>query len=190
VGFLSVYEAFVSGLNRPFSREPAPDVAADADGAPISANGTGDGWRCSCGAGPHASLPYRCAAGHPTPGNDFAMQHGAYRRTPLPDVRADVEAMVAGIVSDLGGESELSTLQRRIAEKLAGLEVQWQMFAHDIAVNGVLTPSGGVRRVHEAMLSTFYAWERAAQRLGLERRAKRLPRSISEAVMQAPEVEP
>jgi hypothetical protein len=149
-----------------------PPDAADSSATPFYANGDGGGWRCICGAGPHASLPDRCAAGHPAPGNEIAVQHGAYRRTPLPDVRADVEAMVAGIVSDLGGESALSTLQRRTAAKLAGLEAQWQMFEHDIAVNGILTPSGGVRRVHEAMLRTFYAWDRAAQRIGLDRRAR------------------
>ena len=51
---------------------------------------------------------------------------------------------------DLGGESELSTIERTYVGHLVGIERGLLLLGHDMAVRGPLTPVGGVRGGHDA----------------------------------------
>jgi hypothetical protein len=88
---------------------------------------------------------------------------------------------MSGVLSDQGGESELSTLEHSYIEKLGDIDTSIRLLTHDIAVNGLLTPGGRVREVYDKLLAGLAAFDRYAQRVGLERKAKRVP-SIAEAL--------
>jgi hypothetical protein len=108
-------------------------------------------------------------------GNSAARQLGLYaRQQPAPLVAA-AETLKAAVVADLGGAAELTALERAYLDKLCHVEVVLSLLATDIAQHGLLTPVGGVRRVHEAFLSACLTWDRLAQRLGTRRRQKRVP---------------
>jgi hypothetical protein len=160
------------------------DAAAGAE--PFNANGDGDGWRCACGAGRHAQDPHRCARGHVAVDNSIARQTGIYARVPPPEVKEAVEQLVAGVVSDLGGTSALSTIERGYIEKLGAVDATVRLLAHDIAARGLLTESGGVRRVHDAFLNAIDRWDRLAQRLGTKRRPRRVD-TLEAALAAEPE---
>src|SRR5262249_10134053 len=106
------------------------------------------------------------------PGNQAAVQTGIYSVRKRAEVQARVAAFTGGIVSDLGGESELSTIERAYIDKLGDVEVTLRLLADDIASRGLLTPVGGVRRAYEQFLRGIDRWDRLAQRLGMKRRAK------------------
>ena len=107
------------------------------------------------------------------PKNQLQREHGIYSRLPPPaDLREKVDALRAGVISDRGGESELSTLERSYVEKLGDIDVTIRLLTHDIAVHGLLTKSGGVRGVYDKLLAGLAAFDRYAVRVGLERRAK------------------
>ena len=69
-------------------REPSPEPAG-----PIPENGSGDGRR------PDGTF---------APGNQVARQHGLYAARQPAGLLADVERFTGHVVTDLGGESELS----------------------------------------------------------------------------------
>lgn len=109
------------------------------------------------------------------PANQGARTHGIYSRQPPPeDLRVKVAELRSGVVSDRGGEAELSTLEHSYVEKLGDIDVTIRLLTHDIAVNGLLTPGGRVRDVYEKLLAGLATFDRYAQRIGLERRAKRV----------------
>ena len=82
------------------------------------------------------------------------------------------DELMAGIVSDLGGESELSTLERSYVRKIADLEITIRLATADIARAGLLTPGGRVRDTYSALLAGIDRFDRLAMRLGLKRRTK------------------
>lgn len=107
------------------------------------------------------------------PKNQLQREHGIYSRLPPPaDLREKVDDLRAGVISDRGGDSELSTLERSYVEKLGDIDVTIRLLTHDIAVHGLLTKSGGVRGVYDKLLAGLAAFDRYAQRIGVERRAK------------------
>lgn len=108
-------------------------------------------------------------------GTQLARTHGLYAQKPLPaDIVESVEALRAGVVSDRGGASELSTLEHSYVAKLGDIEIAIRLLTEDIATHGLLTPSGRVRDSYEKLLAGLAAFDRYAQRIGLERRARRL----------------
>ena len=64
-------------------------------------------------------------------------------------------AFAAQVVTDLGGEGELSALERAYVAKLRDLEVTQRLLMADIAHRGLVTPAGGVRRPFAAFLSAI-----------------------------------
>ena len=161
----------------------------DAGAAPPRLNGNGDGWRCpTCGNGPHPLDADLCARGHFRAGNQVARQLGLYARQQPAELRERVDRLTAGILSDLGGEDELSTLERAYVGRLADVEVTLRLLAHDIAERGLLTPSGGVRRVYDQLLAGIDRWDRLTQRIGVKRRARRVS-SAMEATAAMPEID-
>ena len=116
-------------------------------------------------------------------GNRLAVTSGIYAVQKPAGVVEDVEELKAAIVTDLGGESELTTLERAYVGHLGDVEVTLQLLMQDIEARGLLTPVGGVRRVYDQLLSGIDRWDKLAQRLGLKRRTKRVP-TIDEYVRQ------
>ncbi|MDO8795204.1 MAG: hypothetical protein Q7J25_11350 [Vicinamibacterales bacterium] len=117
------------------------------------------------------------------PSNAVARKHGFYARHRLPpEVKAEVEAQRAGIISDLGGESELTTLEASYVDKLSDIEACIKLLTMDIAEHGLITGvrrekdgtvvGGRVRDVYDKLLAGLAAFDRYAVRVGLERRAK------------------
>jgi len=124
------------------------------------------------------------------PANQAARKTGIYARQQPPDLRLTADELMNGIVSDLGGESELSTLQTAYVRKLADVEITIRLLTSDIAANGLLTPGGRVRDVYDKLLAGLGVFDRYAMRVGLERRARRLNVAEEFAVLnreQAPE---
>jgi hypothetical protein len=119
------------------------------------------------------------------PKNQLQRQHGIYSRLPPPaDLRETVAALRAGVISDRGGDAELTTLERAYIEKLGDLEVTIRLLTQDIAVHGLMTKSGGVRNVYDKLLMGLAAFDRYAQRITLERRSKRV--ESLDALMKEP----
>lgn len=109
------------------------------------------------------------------PGNRLAVKAGVFSRREREPVEAAVADMRAGIVADLGGDGELTTLERAYVARLMDVEVTLQLLAADMVERGLITPVGGVRRIYESFLHGVDRWDRLAQRLGLARRARRVP---------------
>ena len=86
-----------------------------------------------------------------------------------------MDALIAGIISDRGGDEALSTLEKAYIRKLADVDITIHLLAADIARRGLLTPAGGVRNVYDKFLAGLDRWDRLAQRLGLGRRARQVP---------------
>ena len=115
------------------------------------------------------------ADGRFLPGNQVARQSGVFAVHQPPELLESADAFAAQVVADLGGEHELSALERAYVAKLRDLEVTQQLLMADIAHRGLVTPAGGVRRPFAAFLSAIDRFDRLAQRLGLSRRARQVP---------------
>lgn len=105
-------------------------------------------------------------------GNQLARTNGLYARHLPPDLQMRVDDFRAGVISDGGGTSELSAIKTGYIQKLAGLEGTLHLLVDDIARNGLFTPGGRVRPVYEKLLAGLAAWDRYAQRIGMERQTK------------------
>jgi len=64
---------------------------------------------------------------------------------------------------------------------LGDIDITIRLLTHDIATNGLLTPGGRVRDVYDKLLAGLAAFDRYAQRVGLQRRAKPV-QSLSEVL--------
>src|SRR5688500_11092102 len=71
------------------------------------------------------------------PTNQAARTTGIYARRHPPDLKEHAEALMSGIASDLGGESELTTLESSYVRKLGDIDITIRLLTHDIAVNGL-----------------------------------------------------
>jgi len=138
-----------------------PDTgASDAQSCP----------HCQASIGPDRDACSAC--GRFQPQNQAAVKAGIYSVQKGAAVRECADSLTRGIVSDLGGETELSTLQLSYVHKLADLEVVIRLLSADIVRRGLLTPAGAVRNTHPQLLATLTLFDRYASRLGLGRRAK------------------
>jgi ribosomal protein L40E len=172
--------------NRTLIATPAADAASEGTSPPtepIPANGTIDGVKvCKrCGA-ENAPTAGRCASCESwLARNQGARKTGIYAREQPPDLVMTADELEAGIVSDLGGVEGMSTLERSYVRKIRDLEITLRLLASDIARNNMLTPGGRVRDVYPAFLSGLATFDRYAQRVGLERRSRRvdLARALS-----------
>ena len=132
---------------------------------------------CSCGASVHSTKADRCANGHVLQGNQAALKHGvrAFETRgagALPaDLRQSVDEFRAQIIVDRGG-TDLSAIERGYIRRLGELETVARLLASDLAQRGLFTPRGSVRGTFTRWLETLDRWDRYAQRVGAERRAK------------------
>jgi hypothetical protein len=79
---------------------------------------------------------------------------------------------MAGVASDLGGAADLTTLQRHYVERIGETDVLIRLLVNNIETHGLFTSAGRVREVYDKLLAGMAAFDRYAQRLGLERRAR------------------
>lgn len=145
---------------------------------------------CSCGAGPHSTHAGICEKGHAMRGNQLHRTHGAFSFrdrgvAALPDpMRLSVEDFRDGIVRDLGGAEELSTIMHGHVRRLGELETTCRLLASHLAQHGIFTPRGRVRSAYTQWLLTLDRWQKVAERIGVERKLKSVP-SLSAYLAQA-----
>lgn len=135
---------------------------------------------CRCGATErNASNAQMCANGHFIAGNTARRLHGvrAFETTGrLPDVlRQTVEEFREAVLSDRGGASELSTLEAAYVRRLSEAETVARLLAADLAARGLFTPKGRVRNTFQRWTEAVGLWDRLAQRVGVDRRARSVP---------------
>lgn len=132
---------------------------------------------CACGATEHhATDEDRCVRGHLLVGNQTRRVHGVRSfettgRVPN-DVAQTVAEFRAGVIADRGGESELSTLDAAYIRRLSEVETVARLLAADLASRGLTTPKGRVRSTFTRWMECLDRWDRLAQRVGTDRRAR------------------
>lgn len=144
---------------------------------------------CSCGTTErHASNPDMCRNGHFVRHNSARRLHGvrAFETTGrLPDVlRQTVEEFREAVLSDRGGSAELSTLEAAYVRRLSEAETVARLLAADLASRGLFTPKGRVRNTFQRWTEAVSLWDRLAQRVGVDRRARTVP-SLRDYLHQA-----
>ena len=130
---------------------------------------------------PSVPAPGRHANGRFAPANVAAMVHGGrsrqVRTAALPtqaDVRATLAAKRAAIASDLGGEGNLTQLQRDLIDRYVEVDTVADYLAGTLVATGALTPRGRSRAALTAYLQVLDRQHRLASALGLRRQAKDL----------------
>ena len=113
--------------------------------------------------------------GQAGPGNTLNLRHGLHSTQLLEqqDIEAWHREEVEAIESDLGGEAELSALQRASVREAARLEVILGALGGELLDGGVLTGKGKCRAATTTYLQVLDRFVRVAGTLGLARRAKR-----------------
>ena len=130
----------------------------------------------------------RDALGRFVPGNSEALTHGAYRDAGRPELRALIEAERAAAVQALGGEQDLTPQMLRVVESYAKNAVLADAALEELFNKGGLTTTKGAQRaIVRVWQQLDEATVRRAQLLGLERRQRRVPNSVLEAIREAPE---
>lgn len=139
-----------------------------------------DAAACACGAGAHATDSTRCASGHVLVGNQTARKHGVRQfeqhgeKVLPPDLRATVDEFRTQLISDRGGVETLTAIEGGYIRRLVELETVSRLLASDLVQRGLQTKTGRIRGVYMKWLETLDRWDRFAQRVGVERRAKRV----------------
>jgi hypothetical protein len=155
------------------------DCNEDCNEMPSSLNGHRSGFVCRRCGFTNVGGAQRCAGRDGKcqswlPGNAGARTSGIYATQQPIDLRMDAEALTAGIVADLGGLDELSTLERAYVSTLGDVTTTMRLMINDMIVRGFFTPSGNPRRVCELYLSAIDRFDRLGQRVGLKRRARKV----------------
>jgi hypothetical protein len=88
------------------------------------------------------------------------------------EMRARVDAFRDQVERDRGGRSELSAIEVGYVGRLAQIEAALELLAADIQDRGIVTQRGRPRVAYRLFLDTLNIWDRLAQRVGIERRAR------------------
>jgi hypothetical protein len=120
----------------------------------------------------------QCAAcGAFISGNAANLRSGVRRfekhGTVAPEVGLSVQEFSAQVVVDRG--EELTAVQSAYVRRLGELETVARLLATDLAQRGLFTPRGRVRSTFSRWLETLDRWDRFAQRVGVERKARPVP---------------
>lgn len=113
------------------------------------------------------------------PGNSASVRSGIYRARLRageipPELLADMMGFREAVVTDLGGPEALTEIQRGLVGRLVELETFSRLLVADIQAHGIVGKSGRERSSYRNYLATIDRWDRIAQRLGADRRAKNL----------------
>lgn len=108
------------------------------------------------------------------------------------EIRADVDALLAEMVNDLGGESEVTAAQKTILQSQRLCLLVLGLASSYLSREGIINPKSG--RPH-ALLSVAATYANAARlnavTLGLERRARKVgPASLAEYLESREKAEP
>lgn len=149
---------------------------------------------CRCGATePHAENPNMCAGGHFISGNAARRIHGvrAFETTGrVPDVlRQTVEEFREAVIADRGGAAVLTVLEAAYVRRLSEAETVARLLASDLASRGLFTPKGRVRNTFQRWNDAVVLWDRLAQRVGVDRRARAVPDLRSYMASASPQQE-
>jgi hypothetical protein len=116
--------------------------------------------------------------------NEASLKHGLRRfeaRGAIPsDLKVSLEEFRAEVICDLGGADELTGITKGYVRGLVDLDACRRLLQADIMKNGLITPKGRVRGIYTKLLETMDRWDRYAQRLGVERKAK--PITFAESI--------
>lgn len=137
---------------------------------------------CRCGAGIHAADTSRCASGHTLAGHAGpALKHGVWSlergrgaESLPPVVRDTVDAFREQVIADRGGADSLTAIEGGYVRRLGELEAVVRLLAADLAQRGLTTPKGRVRGTFGRWLEALDRWDRFAQRVGVDRKARRI----------------
>ena len=144
---------------------------------------------CPCGATDRHSVEVdRCIRGHVLVGNQARRTHGVRAfetKGQLPDAfRQTVDEFRQAVITDRGGASELTTLEAAYIRRLSEIEAVARLLAADLASRGLTMPRGRVRSTFSRWLECLDRWDRLAQRVGTERRAKAVATSLRDYLAQ------
>lgn len=145
---------------------------------------------CRCGAGQNPANESRCLKGHTLPGHSGpALRHGA-RAYELrgeaalpPALRDTVDGFREQVIADRGGPDNFTAIEGGYVRRLGELEAVVRLLASDLATRGLTTPRGRVRGTFSRWLEALDRWDKFAQRVGVERKAR--PVSPFDAVRAA-----
>jgi hypothetical protein len=111
------------------------------------------------------------------PGNASRLKTGLrrFRRTAaLPeDLRQSIEDFRAQLIADQGGLDELSAVRGGLIRLLVGAETAFRLAGNELSRQGGIHTPGG-RLAFDRLLTASQTWTRIAEKLGIERRARRL----------------
>ena len=114
--------------------------------------------------------------GFPGPALKSGVFSAAVKRGDVPtDLRQSIDEFRVGLISDRGGASELSTVEAGYIARLCDVEVCCRLLQNDLVTRGVFTVKGRVRSTYDRFLTTIGTWDKLAQRVGADRRAKQVP---------------
>ncbi len=112
-------------------------------------------------------------------GNLARLTHGVKlfeRRGELqPEIRQALNAFRDQLISDQGGEEELTAARAGLIDRLVSAQAVLVLLESDLAARGMLTPRGRLRTTYGAWLSALDRFQRLTKDLGLERRAVKVP---------------
>ena len=91
-----------------------------------------------------------------------------------PDLRMSVDAFRTQVIEDRGGVAALSAVEAAYITRLCELEVCARLLSNDLAQRGMFTARGRVRSVYGQLLQTIDRWDRLAEKVGRERRARQV----------------
>lgn len=151
--------------------------------APIPVDGTNTAAVVApTGERPTASVCARCQTSNPPgeqrcsscrsflPANQMARTSGAYAKFQPEEILLTADQTLEGIVSDLGGVDEMTTLEKGLAGRLRDVDILLGLNKRVLIVEGTASPTG--RKAHERYLACLDRYVRIAGMLGLTRRPK------------------
>ncbi len=89
-----------------------------------------------------------------------------------PELRDSIDAFRSAVLSDLGGEENLTALERGLVQRVIEIQTICALLAQDIARRGVMTASGKQRSSVARLYAGIDRYQRLSHQLGLQRRAK------------------
>lgn len=162
-----------------------PDAGVAAPFRQLPASGAG----CpQCG---QVHIGGRFVAGCPGPRLSKGLYSALVRAGELPSQAEALAALAerqAEIERDLGGADALSRVHRDAIRDLLRMELVGEFLFDRLIEHGPLTGKGRTRAALSAYLGVADRLYRLRQMVGLERRARTLPRTPSEALMATPEL--
>ena len=110
------------------------------------------------------------------PGQMLNLKHGMRSEQLMkhPDVSGWHAEQVKEITEDLGGDVELTGIERGMVRETARVEVIVASLGQELLTNGTLTEKGHARQATAVYLSVLDRYIKLASTLGLKRRARRV----------------